>query len=163
MRAEAALTLGTNDDARALLESGIRASFAKAESFESLVSSTVNATIVRRGVEINVKEAFGITSDKVDSYVDKVLAVYDAGDADTKLDIVVKELYKASWGNGLETYNAYRRTGMPRGIQPGLEADFGNFPHTILYPADHVNRNANVSQRSFSDRVFWADSALDLY
>jgi len=163
LRAEAALTLGTNDDARALLESGIRASFAKAESFESLVSSTVNAIVIVRGEEVNIKERYGITADKVDSYVDKVLAVYDAGDADTKLDLVVKELYKASWGNGLEAYNAYRRTGKPNGIQPGLEVDFGDFPHTILYPDVHVNRNANVDQRDFADRVFWADGALDLY
>lgn len=162
MRAEAALTLNTNDDARAMLESGIRASFDKVEGFEDLVSNTVNATIIRRGVEINVKEAFGITPDKVNSYVDRVLAVYDAGDADTKLDLVVKELYKASWGNGLEAYNAYRRTGKPNNIQPGLEADFGTFPNSMLYPADHVTRNANVNQRSFSDRVFWAPS-LDLY
>lgn len=162
MRAEAALTLGTNDDARAMLEEGIRASFAKAESFESLVASTVNATVEVRGVEINIKEVYGITPDKVDSYVGKILALYDAGDADTKLDLVIKEQYKASWGNGLEAYNAYRRTGMPRGIQPGLEADFGTFPNTMLYPADHVTRNANVTQRNFSDRVFWAPS-IDLY
>ncbi len=162
MRAEAALTLGTNDDARAMLESGIRASFAKAESFESLVSSTVNATVEVRGVEINIKEVYGITQEKVDSYVDRVLGVYDAGDDDTKLNIVILEQYKASWGNGLEAYNAYRRTGKPNGIQPGLEADFGTFPNSMLYPADHVTRNANVNQRSFSDRVFWAPS-LDLY
>jgi hypothetical protein len=164
MRAEAALTLGTNDDARAMLESGIRASMAKAESFEALVSGTMSTELVLRdGSAGTVKDLYGITPARVDAYVADVLAVYDAADADTKLDIVVKELFKAAWGNGLEAYNAYRRTGKPGNMQPGLEADFGTFPRSMLLPAVHVTRNANATQRSFSDRVFWDDGSTNLY
>lgn len=164
LRAEAALTLGTNDDARALLEKGIRASMAKAESFESLVSSTMSREIeIRGGGTGTVKELYGITSEKVDRYVEAVLALYDAADADGKLDLVAKEQMIASWGNGLEAYNLYRRTGKPNNMQPALEAAYGDFPRTFLLPAIHVTRNASVSQKTFSDRVFWDDGSVDLY
>ncbi|GAB5552297.1 MAG: hypothetical protein Sapg2KO_18880 [Saprospiraceae bacterium] len=164
MRAEAALVLGTNDDAAALLEKGIRASFAKVESFESLVSSTMSTVITfRDGSTSTNKEFYGITDDKVDAYVTDVLALYNAGDADTKLDILVKEFMIAAWGNGYEAYNLYRRTGKPNNMMPTLDPNPGDFPRSMFYPNDHVTRNANVSQKALADRVFWDDGSVDLY
>lgn len=164
MRAEAALTSGTGEDARALLESGIRKSIAKAVSFESLVSSTMGREItLRTGETGTIKDLFGTDSDDIDNYVNAVLALYDAAGADGKLDLVAKEMMIASWGNGLEAYNLYRRTGKPNNMQPGLEPAFGEFPRTFLYPAVNVTRNSTVTQKSFTDRVFWDDGSLDLY
>lgn len=164
LRAEAALRLGTSDDARALLEKAIRASMAKVESFESLVSSTMSREEeIRGGGTSTVKELYGLSAEKVDRYVDNVLALYDAADADGKLDLVCKELMISAWGNGLEAYNMYRRTGKPNNIQPGLESNFGQFPRSFLYPNDHVTRNANVSQKALTDPVFWDDGTIDLY
>ena len=164
LRAEAALTLGTSDDARALLESGMRASFAKTTSFESLVPGTMGAEVeIRGGGTGTVQQLFGATADRIDNYVAAVLALYDGADADGKLDIVAKEQMIASWGNGMEAYNLYRRTGKPNNMQPALEASFGEFPRTFFYPAIHVTRNANVSQKTFTDRVFWDDGSVDLY
>lgn len=163
MRAEAALTLGTNDDAREMLESGIRKSMAKVESFESLVPGTMGDLRETRDGEGTVKELYGLNQDRIDAYVDAVLALYDAADDDGKLDIVAKEMMIATWGNGIEAYNLYRRTGKPGNMQPGLQADPGEFPRTFLYPVVHVTRNANVSQKTFSDRVFWDDGSTDLY
>ncbi len=162
--AEAALTIGTNGDARALLESAMRASFAKVEGFESLVPATMSKTvIIRGGGEGTVKELYGIDEDAVTSYVDKVLALYDAADADGKLDVVIKEWYIAAFGNGLEAYNMWRRTGKPNGMAPGLEADMGPFARTLLYPTDYITRNANSAQKSLSDQTFWDDGSTSLY
>lgn len=164
IRAEAALSLGTSDDARALLESGIRASIARAVSFESLVSSTMDkAVTLRDGSEGTVRELFGTDQDDIDNYVTAVLALYDAADADGKADLVAKEMMIASWGNGLEVYNMYRRTGKPNNMQPGLEAAYGQFPRTFLYPAVSVTRNANITQKTLADRTFWDDGSVDLY
>ncbi|WP_235296892.1 SusD/RagB family nutrient-binding outer membrane lipoprotein [Portibacter marinus] len=164
MRAEAALTLGTNDDARELLEKGMRASIAKAVSFESLVPGTMGSSVtLRDGSEGTIKELFGTNDEDIDNYVEKVLAIYDAADADGKLDLVAKEMMIASWGNGLEAYNLYRRTGKPNNMQPALEAAFGQFPRTFLYPAINVTRNASVSQKELGDNTFWMDSSIDLY
>lgn len=163
MRAEAALTLGTNDDARELLEKGIRGSIEKAVSFESLVESTMSSIVEIRGEEFPVRETFGTSDEDIDSYVEKVLALYDNANDDGKLDLVVKEMMIASWGNGIEAYNLYRRTGKPNNMQPGLESAFGDFPRTFLYPAISTTRNAKISQKSFNDNTFWMDGSLDLY
>jgi len=164
MRAEAALTLGTNDDARVLFESGIRASIAKAISFESLVPGTMGTTVtLRSGEEGTIKELFGSDQGDIDNYLTNVLALYDAANADGKLDLVAKEMMIASWGNGLEAYNLYRRTGKPNNMQPALESSYGEFPRTFLLPAVHVTRNSNATQKSFTDRVFWDDGSVDLY
>lgn len=164
LRAEAALTLGTSDDARALLESGIRASMSKVVGFESLVPATMGRTVmIRGGGEGTVKDLFGASADDIDNYVAGVLALYDAASADGKLDMIAKEQMIASYGNGLEAYNMYRRTGKPNNMQPGLEAAFGEFPRTFFLPAIHVTRNASVSQKTFTDRVFWDDGSVDLY
>jgi len=164
MRAEAALTLSTGEDARALLESGIRASVNKAVSFESLVAGTMSTSVVLRdGSEGTIKELFGTSAEDIDRYVASVLALYDAASADGKLDLVAKEMMIASWGNGLEAYNLYRRTGKPNNMQPALEAVYGEFPRTFLLPAIHVTRNSSVTQKSFTDRVFWDDGTIDLY
>jgi len=164
MQAEAVLTIGASGDARALLESGVRSSIAKAVSFESLVAGTMGTTItLRSGESGTIRDLYGTDSGDIDNYIAALLALYDAADDDGKLDLVAKEIMIATWGNGLEAYNLYRRTGKPNNMQPALEASFGTFPRTFLLPADHVTRNAAVSQRTFSDRVFWDDGSVDLY
>lgn len=163
MRAEAALTLGTNDDARALLESGIRKSMDRVESFEGLVPSTMgDQRELRDGSSGTVKQLYGMTQDRKDAYVDAVLELYDAANNNGKLDLVAKEIMIAAFGNGLEAYNLYRRTGMPANMQPTLEPSYGQFPYSFFYPTNTTERNANISQKSLADRVFW-DNGLDLY
>ncbi len=167
MRAEAALTIGTNDDARALLESGIRKSMAKVMSFTSpQFSQTVKIGINEGTVqELLVDPAMA----KVDDYVAYVLDQYDnAADDTERLNIVMKEYLIALWGNGIEAYNAYRRTGMPLKIQPTIEPasfkpDGSLFTYSALYPSVYVNRNQNATQKNITDRVWWDDGSAKLY
>ena len=159
IRAEAALTLGTTDDARAMLEKGIEQSIAKVFSFKSLVPSQMSRTITNNltGETKSIEEIYVPSDDDVRAYIDFVLAQYDAaGSMDEKLDIIMKEFLIAAWGNGEETYNNYRRTCMPTGAQPAIEPAHGDYIRSFLYPADHVNLNSNVSQKSgVTDGVFW--------
>jgi len=164
LRAEAALTLGTNDDARALLKSGMEKSIAKVQGFESRDPATFNGQINQRGVLIGVREAFVPTSADVQEYVDYVLAQYDAAGADGKLDILMKEYYIALWGNGVEAYNMYRRTGKPNNMAPPLELDPGQFTRSFYYPQVNVDRNASMSQKaSHTVPVFWDNGSVNLY
>ena len=165
MRAEAAISLGTNDDPKALLESGIRASMNKVRSFESLVPGEMSTLVgVRGGPDQPVKDVFGMSDEDIDNYVTEVLGMYDrASSADERLDIVVKEFYIAAWGNGLEAYNMYRRTGKPGNMQPGLEPEVGNFPRSFFLPSNHVTRNSSVSQKDLGDLVFWDDGTTNVY
>ena len=163
MRAEAALTIGTNDDPRALLESGFRKSMAKVQSFEGLVAATLNSTIIRRGEEIVIRDAFVPDEEEIEEFLAEILARYDAADATGKLDVVMTEYYKALWGNGLESYNMYRRTGMPLNMQPTLEPAGGNFSRSFFLPAVHVNRNANANQKELTELVFWDNGSANVY
>ncbi|WP_431159231.1 SusD/RagB family nutrient-binding outer membrane lipoprotein [Winogradskyella poriferorum] len=140
MRAEAALTLGTSDNPRAMLEQGVRSSIA-----------TVMSKLPNPGDFSNVPS----TAD-VDNYVDEVLALYDAAADDAgRMAVVGKEYWLALFGNGVEGYNLYRRTGTPINLQPTYLGT-GNFPRTFLYPNVVVDRNPNIDQKSgLTVQTFW--------
>lgn len=142
MLAESALMLGTDGDPRALLEEGVRASMSKVLNFAP-------ASLI--------DEEFAATTDDVDRYVEDVLAAYDAAaDDDDRLNVIIKEYYKALWGNGLEAYNNYRRTGKPEGIQLPLADQAGPFIHSFPYPSNSVNRNNSIkSKGTVAAQVFW--------
>jgi len=142
MLAESALTLGTTGDAKTYLEDGIRASINKVMNF---APDAVDAS-------------FAPDQDDVDDYVAEVLALYDAaGSDDAKLEVIVKEYWIALFGNGVEAYNTYRRTGKPANLQPGLLAASGEFVNSFLYPSELVDQNSSVSQKANQGvRVFWA-------
>ena len=156
MRAEAALTAGTGEDARALLESGVRKSIADVFAFESLSPGDFAETVFDpiAGVDVPRGEVFGPTDEDVEAYVANVLDAYD--NAADKLDVVMKEAFIARWGNSVETFNAYRRTGKPNNMQPGIDnLAIDAFPNSILLPAEHVNQNANATQKTLAELVFW--------
>jgi len=141
MRAEAALTMGTGEDARALLEDGIRQSISYVMEFAS-----------SRGQEAG---AFTPAAAAITAYVNSRLNAYDAADAAGKLDVVMYENHKASLGAGIDVYNGYRRTGMPSNLQFTEEPDGGDFPRLMFYPNNYVNLNENATQRVITEQVFW--------
>jgi len=144
MRAEAALTLGTSDDARTMLEMGVAESISKVMAFGAA----------------DADPAFMPDSTQVQDYVDEVLSLFDSGSDDDKLDVVMKEYFLALQGNGVEAYNGYRRTCKPSGLQPTLATDSGDFARSLWYPANSVNSNSSISQKAgVSQPVFWDTNA----
>lgn len=139
MQAESSLVSGTTGNPRTLLEEGVRESMDKVLNF----------------IPGQVAPAFAATSTDVDDYVTFVLGQYDAAADDTaRLDVIMKEYYIALWGNGLEAYNNYRRTGLPSDISDHVGTP-GAFPRTFLYPATVVNTNSNINQKEISVKTFW--------
>ena len=152
VKAEAALTLGTTGDPKALLESGVRKSIATVVAFPATVGITVPASRVP-------------TVAAIQAYVDKVLQLYDAAATNSdKLNVIMKEYYIALWGNGIESYNNYRRTGMPRNMQPNLNPTPGPFLRSMPYPGTYANRNSNITQKTTTNvKVFWDNNPDDIY
>lgn len=144
LKAEAALTLSTAGDPRALLEGAIRKSMAKVIGYPATIGFAVPAAAVP-------------TQQRIDDYIVKVLALYDAATTNSaKLNIIVKEWYLALWGNGLDAYNNYRRTGKPENMQLTRLSAPGEFTRSMFYPANYVNLNLNASQKSsVGAKVFW--------
>jgi hypothetical protein len=138
-RAEAALSTGGTGDAKALMLAGITKSLAKVRGFLSL----------DKGANLS-----GVTITSDASYLTEVGTLYD--NATTKLDVVMTEFFITLYGNGVDAYNAYRRTGLPSRLQPNIEANPGKFIRSFLYPASETGSNPNVKQKvSVGQRVFW--------
>lgn len=136
--AESALVLNTNGDPRELLEEGVRASIDKVMNFGGVTSPLAP------------------TSSDVDNYVNEVLGLYDnASTDDERLDIIINEFYLAAFGNSVEAYNAYRRTGFPSDLQIPIDNDNPTFPRTLLYSRTAIQLNSSFSQKLITDKVFW--------
>ena len=138
MLAEAALPapagLGVAGDSRALLEEGMRQSFAKVANFAGVAMDAAN----------------------IDTYVNEVLAEYDGTASDEeKLSIIIREYYIAGYGNGIEAYNNDRRTGYPT-LQDAVIANTA-FPRSYFLPSSELNSNdnPNLEQKDLTDQVFW--------
>jgi hypothetical protein len=149
MLAEASLTLGTTGDARDLLEEGISQSMEKVMTFSAPFITEDEAAFIPSETDI-------------ENHIDWVLSNYDAAaNDDERLDIIIKEYFIALWGNGMEAYNAMRRTGYPSDVQDPVLVS-GPFPRTYQYPSDLVLLNDNFDQRVVTDRVFWDNNQTPL-
>lgn len=101
---------------------------------------------------------------QTEEYISYVLQKYDqAPDQESRLDIISKEYLIALWGNGIESFNLYRRTEKPGNIQPAILPIPGNFQRTLLYPSVHVNRNGQVSQKTIYNPVFWDTNNREIF
>ncbi|WP_350292574.1 SusD/RagB family nutrient-binding outer membrane lipoprotein [uncultured Croceitalea sp.] len=140
MLAESSLMLNTNGDARIYLESAIRKSMDKVLNFSPA----------------NVDQDLAPTSDDVDAYVSEVLNLYDeALSTEDKLEVIIQEYVIASFGNGVEPYNAYRRTGA-LDLQPTIVSEPGPFIRSLFYPQVFADGNSNVEQKmNQAVQVFW--------
>jgi hypothetical protein len=136
--AEAGLDLGVGVNSRTLLEQAIQLSMDKVTGFVGNLNT----------------DGFEATSAEISDYIARVLAEYDAASGnEAKLAIVIREWYLASWGNGIEPYNMYRRTGYPN-LQTAV-VPAGPFPRTYRYPNTEVETNPNISQTTADNQVFW--------
>ena len=157
MLAESALTLGTTGDARALLESAIRKSMADVRTF--VMGSAESG-------KISTYEAANriVWATEVDNYVKVALDAYATTRTDAdKMNIIATEYWYALYGNGIESYNLYRRTGMPRNQQPALDPNPGPFVRSYYYPLSFVTRNSNAKQKTnMTSPVFWDNNPAGL-
>ncbi|MDP2088243.1 MAG: SusD/RagB family nutrient-binding outer membrane lipoprotein [Flavobacteriaceae bacterium] len=123
------------------------------------LAKTSMQTAIRRSFEtVNTfvpldASAVAISATQITDYVNFVSAAWDA--ASNKNQILQKEYYIALWGNGMEAYNNYRRTGFPANLQPTREPVSGVFYRTFLYPNDYVVLNTNATQKTNTVQVFW--------
>jgi hypothetical protein len=141
MLSEAALTLGTTGDPKALMMEGIDASLAKVEAFG----------------RANDPVAPAMTDAAKNGYKATVGDAYDAAaNVDARLGVVMSEKYYANFGNGLEVFTDYRRTGKPDNL-PAALAPTGPQPRRLLLPPGELTSNPNAPNPPplVTDRVFW--------
>jgi hypothetical protein len=143
IRAELALTKNTGEQPKALFEAGMRSSFAKINVVAGLAGAPK------------------IAEDAITAYVNKVLALFDAGDENKKLELILTQKWIHGFGNGTEAYNDIRRTGYPQICDPSMDPNPFSiqsrpYPVSLLYNSDDLSTNPNATQRNqYTDKVFW--------
>lgn len=140
IKAEILARNGDAPGAKTRLNTAITNSIASVKAFAASKNQVVTASLV---------PANG-------PYLTAVNALYDA--ASDKLKIIGREFWIASWGNALEAYNSYRRTGGPDILQPPLQTGAGPWMRSLPYSSNYVNLNSNAAPQKNSDvvnKVFW--------
>lgn len=150
MRAEAALTLKTGENAETLLIKAVENSIKAVMDFPASVGYSLEGQTLPTVADVS-------------TYVNNVKTAYTGAASDEKkLEVISIEFYKALFGNGYEVYNLYRRTGYPANMQPTLEKNPGGFMYSFFYPSNFVNRNGSVNQKGLNVRPFWDKKKLKL-
>jgi len=99
---------------------------------------------------------FAPSSGDVSAYISGVNNDFANANENDRWEIFSLQQLKAHYGNGIDTYNMYRRIGYPKSLQFNIEQNPGNFVRSFLYPADEANTNSNITQKSNVDgQVFW--------
>jgi hypothetical protein len=154
LRAEAAQVGIIASDPKVYLESGMRKSITKVTGYPATVSISVNPARVP-------------SQTAIDNFVARVLNAYNLGaTASEQMDVIMKEYYVALWGNGIDAYNMYRRTGKPGNFQFTKIANPGTFIRTFLYPSVYTNLNLNATPKpgtGVETPVFWDNNPASLF
>ncbi|MBT28566.1 MAG: SusD/RagB family nutrient-binding outer membrane lipoprotein [Thalassobius sp.] len=133
IEAEAALTLGTTGNPAELLEMAITSAMNDVSSFS------------------------GIPIEGVEEYIEARMEVYNEVTTDEeRLEIIMMEKYVAMFGNGIESYTDFRRTGYPDNLNTPLSTS-GPFPLRFPIPPTETTANANISTdaQDVTIPVFW--------
>jgi len=142
---------GVTGDARALFEAAMREQIA----------------MVVRVSQAADSRSVAPTAAAITEYVNAWLKLYDdAASNQAKLNVVAKQVWFSSWGQGLEIWNMMRRTGYPLqgpfrafsvGVQPPLLKPVRQYALRLPYPAQEGNLNPNAS-KYVSDVIFDRDA-----
>jgi hypothetical protein len=134
---EAMLELGAAGDPRAEFDKAMR----------NHISRVINFGMATDPNSVRPTDA------AINKYVTLWLDKYDnAGSNTAKLNVVMKQLWFSSVGNGYEIYNAFRRTGLPTNIQEHVEGTIRGFPLRLPYPQTELTLNPNAA--AYKDVAF---------
>ncbi|MER0440296.1 SusD/RagB family nutrient-binding outer membrane lipoprotein [Emticicia sp. W12TSBA100-4] len=101
------------------------------------------------------------TASAINEYVSSVLKSYDDATTNSaKLNVVMKQLWFCSWGQGQEIWNAMRRTGFPTTINKPIIRPPRQFALRLPYPSQEGAINPNATPKLTEvifdrDPVFW--------
>lgn len=141
-RAEVAMLNNDFISARNFVLSGLQKSVAKVTSFGALDTSA--------------NLSFAPTTTAITNHANAIAAKFDAATIEGKWNVLAEEFFTNLYGNGIDGYNFYRRTGYPTTVAPNIEPNPGAFIRSFFYPANFVNNNSNVQQKAtVSQQVFW--------
>jgi hypothetical protein len=142
MKAEVALAAGSAGAASTALSAGI--------------SKHINKVLEFGSLDPDADSAFFASASDVSSYVSSVVNSFNNGSNEQKWEVLATQQFIAHYGNGMDSYNFYRRTGYPKKLQLNIDPNPGAFVRSFFYPANEANVNSNIVQKPGVDvQVFW--------
>ncbi len=96
------------------------------------------------------------TADNVSDFLAAVDMDFQNANTMGRWNVLGEQFILASVGLGIDSYNFYRRSNFPTTLQPNINQNPGTFMNSLFYPANSVNTNSNISQKSNNGEfVFW--------
>jgi hypothetical protein len=144
MKAEVALSQNNTGVAKTEMLAGMDKSITKVQTFG------INDP------EFNADVAYVPTATAITNFTNTISSAWDTASTTNKWNILAVQQFIANFGNGIETYNFYRRTGYPTSLQPNRDPNPGGFMRSLYYPSVAVNNNTNINQKATQTvPVFW--------
>ena len=142
MKAEIAMAQNNSNLAKTEMINGITKSINKVISFGTL------------DPDFNI--SFEPSSSDISNFINDIEQNFDDANNEDKWNILSTQFFISTYGNGIESYNHYRRTGYPTKLQPNRSPNPGSFVRSFLYPSVSVNNNSSITQKTDqSSTVFW--------
>ena len=127
------------------------------------------ATHIQHNLELSINKVMGFisldpdansalapSSGDVSSYIAGKISDFNGADTNGKWNILAELEFVSQYGNGINAYNFYRRTGFPTSLQFNVEPSSGNFIRSFFYPSSEADVNSNITQKPNVDvQVFW--------
>lgn len=164
MLAEASLYLGTTGVAATYFSNGIGDSFDDVRNWAVNGSFNVGAAVTSEAATINTFYPAATYATDRTNYINAAAAAYaDQLNNEDRMNYIAREYWVSLFGNGIESWNLFRRTGFPTGMQPAVNPAPGGFPRSLFYPIVFVTRNNNAIQKTgVTGKVFWDTKATNL-
>ncbi|AXE18987.1 SusD/RagB family nutrient-binding outer membrane lipoprotein [Runella rosea] len=125
------------------------------------------AVVVAQGLKSDPTRAKAPAAADIAAYVNEWLKLYDAAASNSaKLNVVAKQLWFCSWGQGMDIWNFQRRTGFPiqsqfRQFSVGIMAPISKPPRQyalrLPYPQSEGALNPANAQKYINDIIFDRD------
>lgn len=146
LHAEMTLTTSVSGDPLVLLKEGIQESMQKVRVF----GASQDPDVLNSDAEL--------TQDKIDLYIADIENAWNTAENDEdRLNIIITEYQIALWGNGIEAYNNYRRTGFPNFMETAPVMGNPPFPLRFIIPVSELETNPSLSDYTPDpfENVFW--------
>jgi len=128
---------------------------------QASLEKSIDKVMSFRTLDPDGDAAFAPTSAEVTNYITNVISDFNSAGNEDKWEIFANQQFIAHYGNGIDAYNFYRRTGYPHSLQYTLEPNAGPFIRTFLYPASEANTNGNIVQKpDVTTQVFWDNNPV---
>lgn len=146
LHAEMALTTAVEGDPMTLLREGIELSMQKVKNYGSEEMPSIAGS------------PYEMSAEAVETYIADVQEQYMAAPNDAeKLNIIMTEYQLALWGNGIEAYTNFRRTGYPDFAETSPVMGNPPYPQRFIIPVSELETNPSLADYTPDpfEPVFW--------